>query len=176
VGDSRSTDRHSDPTGEGADSEHSPLSRPGELFRSLAEHDRLATVGALLIAGSMLLPWYGVTVSGGLVKTGFNAFGLVQAALLLTVGSALVLIMRTAWGFRPPRPLHAGTLLALSGVWSALLIVYRIADRPEFDIPGVERVALRYGIFVALAGAGLLFLGGLRRRREEIAAERAKEA
>jgi hypothetical protein len=172
VADSRSTERRADGPRDEAESRTSQLSRPDELFRSLAEHDRLATVGALLIVGSMLLPWYGVTVSGGLVKTGFNAFGLVQAALLLTVGSALVLIARTAWGFRPPRPLHAGTLLAASGVWSALLIAYRMADRPEFDIPGVERIALRYGIFVALAGAALLFVGGLRRRREEVAAER----
>ncbi len=171
MADSPSTDPSQPPRG-GAGPEPSRLSRPGELFRSLAEHDRLATIGALLIAASMLLPWYGVTVSGGLVKTGFNAFGLVQAALLLTVGSALALIVRTALGLRPPRPLHAGTLLAASGAWSALLIAYRMADRPEFDIPGVERVALRYGIFVAMAGAVLLLVGGLRRRREEIAAER----
>jgi hypothetical protein len=172
VADSPSTEQCPDRPGDRARPGRSQLSGPAEMFRSLAEHDRLATIGALLIAASMLLPWYGVTVSGGLVKTGLTAFGLVQAALLLTVGSALALIVRTAWGLRPPRPIHAGTLLAISGLWSALLIAYRMADRPEFDIPGVERVALRYGIFVALAGAALLFVGGLRRRREELAAER----
>jgi hypothetical protein len=171
VADSRSTDR--DPDGGGSESDAAPstLAGLGELFRSLAAHDRLAVVGALLIAASMLLPWYGVTLSGGLVKTGLNAFSFVQAALLLTVASALALVARTASGLRAPRPLHEGTLLAISGVWSGLLIAYRMVDRPEFEIPGVERVALRYGIFIALGGAVLLFVGGLRKRREELAAE-----
>jgi len=172
VADSRSTDRGSEGESDKTDSEPSTLAGLGDLFRSLAAHDRLAVIGALLIAASMLLPWYGVTLSGGLVKTGLNTFGFVQAALLLTVASALVLIARTASGQRVPRPLHEGTLLVISGAWSALLIGYRMVDRPEFEIAGVGRVALRYGIFIALGGAALLVVGGLRRRREELAAER----
>jgi hypothetical protein len=45
-------------------------------------------------------------------------------------------------------------------------------DRPEFGLVGVDRTGLRYGIFVALTGAGLLVIGGLRKRRE-VLAERA---
>jgi hypothetical protein len=149
---------------------HGDLSKPGELFRSLAAHDRLATIGAAITIFSLLLPWYGVNVSGGLAKTGVNGFGFVQAALVLTAGSALALIVRTATGHRLPKPLNEGTLLAVAGAWSIVLIAYRMAARPEFDLPGAGRVALRYGIFVALAGALLLLAGGLRRRREEISA------
>jgi hypothetical protein len=121
------------------------------------------------VVASLFLPWYGVTLAGGLVKTAAGTFGLVEAALLLTVGGAAFLILICARGFSLPRPLHEGTLLVAAGVWAGLLIAYRMLDRPEFDLAGVGRTGLRYGIFVALLGAGLLVVGGLRKRREELA-------
>jgi hypothetical protein len=96
----------------------------------------------------------------------------VEAALVLTIGGAAFLIVRSAYGRELPRPLHTGTLLALAGAWAGVLIAYRILDRPDFEPLNVERVGLRYGIFVAFAGAGLIVVGGLRKRREELAAER----
>jgi hypothetical protein len=149
-------------------------SRWTELLSALGAHDRLASLGVATVAVSMLLPWYGVTFAGGLLKTPAGTFGWVEAALALTVGVAGFLIVRAAWGRDLPRPLHTGTLLAVSGAWAAVLIAYRIFDRPDFEPLDVQHVGLRYGIFVALAGAGLLLLGGLRRRREELAIERSR--
>ena len=143
------------------------------LIRSLTAHERLAGAGAAIVAASLFLPWYGVALAGGLVKTPIGAFGLVEAALLLTVGSAGVLILICSRGFSLPRPLHEGTLLVAAGAWAALLIAYRMLERPEFELAGVGRVGLRYGIFVALTGAVLLVVGGLRKRREELAREHA---
>ena len=137
------------------------------VFRSLAAHERLAVAGAAIVVASLFLPWYGVTLAGGLVKTALGTFGLIEAALILTVGSAAFLILSSTRGYTLPRPLDEGTLLAVAGAWSALLITYRMFDRPDFELAGAGRVGLRYGIFVALIGAALLVIGGLRKRREE---------
>ena len=38
----------------------------------------------------MLLPWYGIPFSRGLSVTGLDSFGFADAALLITVGAAVV--------------------------------------------------------------------------------------
>jgi hypothetical protein len=134
---------------------------------SLTAHERLAAIGIAVVVVSLFLPWYGVTLAGGLVKTAAGTFGLPEAALLLTVGSAAYLIVRCARGHSLPRPLDEGALLVVAGVWSGILIAYRILDRPEFELAGAGRVGLRYGIFVALIGAALIVAGGMRKRRED---------
>ncbi len=128
----------------------------------------------MIVVASLFLPWYGVTLAGGLVKTAVGTFGLIEAALLLTVGSAVLLIVACSRGYSLPRPLNEGALLVAAGAWSALLIAYRILDRPDFELAGAGRVGLRYGIFIALIGAGLLAAGGLRERREDL--DRARVA
>jgi hypothetical protein len=143
-----------------------------ELFRSLPPPARLAALGALAVPGSMLFPWYGIEFSSGLSQTGLDSFGLGQLALLLTVGAAIYLIARCASGYELPRPLREGSLLALAGGWSAVLVGYLMLDKPE--IPGHPTIHLRYGIFVALGGSLALLLGGLRLRRDEIVAERRR--
>jgi hypothetical protein len=141
------------------------------LFRSLPPPARLATVGALAIPGSMLFPWYGIQFSSGLSQTGLDSFGIGQLALMLTVAAALYLIFRCTTGYRLPRPLREGALLAVAGAWSVLLTGYLMLDRPD-EISGYTHLHLRYGIFVALGGAIAMFVGGLRLRRAELAAER----
>jgi hypothetical protein len=62
-------------------------------------------------------------------------------------------------------------MLFAAGAWAAAIVVYRMVDRPELDFEVVVRVKrdydLRYGIFVALAGALLIAIAGLRARRTE---------
>ncbi len=143
-------------------------------FRSLPAPARLAALGALAVPGSMLFPWYGIEFSSGLSLTGVDSFGLGQLALLLTVGVALYLIARCAGGYELPRPLRQGSLLALAGVWAAILVGYLMLDKPD-EISGRTGIHLRYGIFVALGGSLALVLGGLRLRRDEIVAQRRKK-
>ena len=114
----------------------------------------------------MLFPWYGIEFSSGLSHTGFDSFGLGQLALLLTVGGALYLIARCAAGYELPRPLRQGSLLALAGTWSAVLVGYLMLDRPD-EISGFTGIHLRYGIFVALGGSFAVLVGGLRLRIAE---------
>jgi predicted permease len=144
------------------------------FIASLTAHERLAVAGAVVVAASLALPWYGVALGGGLVKTALGTFGLIEAALMVTVGAVIALVVACSRGFELPRPLREGSLLAAAGVWSAALIGYRVLDRPDFGLAAVGDTGLRYGIFVALLGAGLMVVGGLRKRREELAAEAAR--
>jgi hypothetical protein len=107
------------------------------------------------------------------VKTAAGTFGLSEVALLLTVGAAAYLILICSRGFALPRPLNEGALLVAAGAWSGALISYRMLDRPPFELPGVGPVGLRYGIFVALGGAALIVVGGMRKRREQLAGREA---
>ena len=145
--------------------------RWADLFRSLPPPARLAAVGAVAVAASMLFPWYGIQLGTGLSQTGIDSFGLGVLALLITVGAALFLIVRCAGDYELPRPLHEGSLLAVAGAWSAALVGYLMLDKPD-AIAGNTDIHLRFGIFVALGGSLALLVGGLRLRRDEIVAER----
>jgi hypothetical protein len=147
-----------------------------ELLRSLGTHERLAAIGVGVVAVSLLLPWYGVSFAG-LVRTPLSRVGFVEVALVLTLVAVGYVIVRSERGPAFPRPLHSGTMIALGGAWTMVLVGYRIADRPDLGIFGdAYGVGLRYGIFIALGGGVLIVVGGLRARREELDAERADRA
>ncbi len=157
---------------------------PGALrsLLRLGRFERLAALGAIACLGSLLLPWYELRFAGSLGKSGIGSFGFAEAALVITLAAALTLLVRVGGGRRPPLPLHEGTLLAVSGAWSAAIVGYLMFDRPTAifaDFP--TDYGLGYGIFVALGGAVVLGLAGLRIRRDElarqagVAARRAEE-
>lgn len=135
------------------------------ILASLRPAERLAALGGVAAAGSMLFPWYGIELEliSGFSQTGLEAFNFAHAALVATAGAAIVLVWRCAGGDPPPRPLGEGALLIAAGLWIGLLIAYLAVDRPD-EIAGFSKVRLRYGIFVALGGAAALILGGLRLR------------
>lgn len=138
-------------------------------FRALDANERLAAAGALAVIGSLLLPWYGLPFGGGIVKTGIGSFGWIHLALLITIGAALFLLYECSRGRRLPTPLDEGTLLAACGVWASALVLYRMFDKPSFEGIGPigESSNLRYGAFVALGGAVLLWVAGVRKRRAD---------
>ena len=147
-----------------------------ELLRSLGAHERLAAIGVGIVAVSLLLPWYGVTFAG-LVRTPASSAGFLELAIVLTLVATGYLIVRSEGGPAFPRPLHTGTLIAAAGVWTGVLVGYRMIDPPDLGIFGAAYgVGLRYGIFVGLGGAVLIVVGGLRCRRDELAAERKAAA
>ena len=147
-----------------------------DLLRSLGAHERLAAIGVGIVAVSLLLPWYGVAFND-LVRTGVGSLSFLEVAIIITLGATAYLIVRSERGPVFPRPLHVGTLIALGGAWTIVLVIYRIVVRPDLGIFGAAYgVDLRYGIFVALAGGVLVVVGGLRCRRDELSAERARSA
>jgi hypothetical protein len=142
----------------------------------MGPNERLAGLGALVVVASLLLPWYGAPIASDLVKTGFGAFSFATAAMILTVGAAIYLIVEVGDGYRPPRPLTVGTLLIAAGVWTGLLILYQMVDRPNFDFAGInDDYGVRYGTFVALGGAAAMILAGTRRRVHEASGHAAHD-
>jgi hypothetical protein len=143
-----------------------------QAIGALTATERLAALGALICAAATVLPWYEAPI-GGLVKTGLGSFGFAMAAQLITAGAAIALLIEVCRGRRPPMPLHEGTLLAAAGIWAGAIVTYSMFDRPQFELAGFNQdYALAYGIFVALGGAALLTMAGLRIRQVELLRER----
>jgi len=146
----------------------------GRSVRGMGPSEELASVGALIVIASMLLPWYGAPIASNLAQTGAGSFSFASAALLLTVGAALYLALEVGSGYRPPRPLTVGGLLVADGVWAALIVVFQMYARPDFNFGGVDQsYNLRYGVAVAFVGSALIVLAGVQRRRHEHAGRMA---
>jgi hypothetical protein len=156
---------------------------PGRLSRELLRElrglrgtERLAVIGVAMVAGSLLLPWYDASVED-LVQTGLGGFSFAEAAMLLTCAATVFLSLQVGGGYVPPRPLTEWALFVAAGAWIALIVLYRMFDRPELDldlaIVDIQRdYELGYGIFVALAGALVIIAAGLRSRTRERAGRR----
>jgi hypothetical protein len=137
-------------------------------LRGLGGNERIAFLGAATVVGSMLLPWYRAPVSSDLVQTGFGAFSFAEGALALLAAATTFLALECGGGYVPPRPLREWGLFVTAGVWAALIVVYRMFDRPDFQLGGIDEVyEIHYGIFVALAGAIIIVMAGLRLRPRE---------
>lgn len=102
-----------------------------ETWRRLNTEQRVAAVGALL-----------------LVVSTFGPFSFVEAAIALTGFGVLVLLKQRADRKRFHLPLGDGTVILAAALWSALLIVTRIFDRPL----GQSILALGCAAIVAAAG------------------------
>jgi hypothetical protein len=148
--------------------------RLGHAVRGMGPSERLASLGALAVYLSLLLPWYTSPIEANLVQTGVGDFNFAIAALLATMAAVLFLAVEVGDGYRPPRPLSIGTLLILAGAWGTAIVVFEILDRPNFDFGGVhDSYDITYGIFVALAGTAAVIVAGVRRRAREIIARHA---
>jgi hypothetical protein len=145
-----------------------PLRRLLQDLRGLGGNERIAVIGAGVMVGSLLLPWYQSPVSNDLVFTGIGAFGWAEGALVLIAAATTFLALQGGGGYVPPRPLREWGLFVAAGSWSAVIVVYRMIDRPKFTLGGNDQpYDLHYAIFVALAGAALIIAAGLRMRPRE---------
>ncbi len=163
-------------TDEGASIEERLGRRLAHAISGMGPSERLASIGAVAVYFSLLLPWYRSPIESDLVQTGAGAFNFASAAMLLTMAAVLFLAVEVGGGYRPPRPLSIGTLMILGGAWSTLLGLYMTADRPTFHFGGVnDDYDVAYGIFVALAGGVATIVAGVRRRAREVIARHARE-
>jgi hypothetical protein len=130
---------------------------------------RLAAIGAIVVVASLALPWYGVQLElfQTISESGLSAFSPAMAALLLTSGAALYLAVITARGYRLPRPLTAGGVMIAAGIWCAALTGVLTLDPPG-QIFGINHVEAELGPIVALGGAAIVALGGVRMRRRGV--------
>ena len=137
-------------------------------LRGLGGNERIAFMGAAIIACSLFLPWYRAPISSDLVQTGFGAFSFAEGALLLVAAATTFLALECGGGYVPPRPLREWGLFVAGGCWAALIVIYRMIERPDFKLAKIDQVyEIHYGIFVALGGAIIIVMAGLRLRPRE---------
>lgn len=149
------------------------LARVTGAWRALAPEGRLAAGAALALFATMLLPWYqqNAVVSGRgepLVSqdlSAFQVFSFVEAAVLLVAVAVLALLFLRAEGRAFHLPGGDGSVVMGAGLWVALLLVWRLFDKPGITTRGVAaNVGIQWGIFFALGAAGLLAYAGSRMR------------
>ncbi len=135
---------------------------------------RFAAVAAVALFATMFLPWYQQNAVVSAAKTAplvsrnldaFAVFSFVEAAVLLVALAVLFLLFARADGRNFHLPGGDGAVVLAAGLWSALLLVLRLFDKPGVTQHGVAaNVGVQWGIFFALAAAGLLAYAGSRMR------------
>ncbi|MGO9320944.1 MAG: hypothetical protein ACLQBY_09115 [Solirubrobacteraceae bacterium] len=154
------------------------MTRLTHAWRALTPEQRLAALASLGLFASMFLPWYSKTdtvVVRGAAKaaetslSAFQAFSFVEAAVLLVSAAVLSMLFARAEGRDFQLPGGDGMIVVIAGGWTALLIFYRLLDKP--GLQGNERVTatvgVEWGIFIALLLAlGLAYSGGRMRALE----------
>jgi hypothetical protein len=150
--------------------------RLADAWRKLPSERRLAAVAAILLLVSLFLPWYQETViaPGAAAKlqstsaslTGWGAFSFVEAAILLVAGAVLTLLYQRAEGRAFHIPGGDGGVITAAGLWVCVLVIWRIFDKQGTSSRGqfATTSGIEWGIFVALAVAGLLAYAGSRIR------------
>jgi hypothetical protein len=147
------------------------LRRIAAAPRALSSDQQLAGLAALALLLSMFLPWYEKSIARGdrFVSDTVSAFGtvsFVEAAVFLVSAGVLVLLFTRAEGREYELPGGDGTVILGAGVWAALLIFWRVFDRP--DVAGdAGTVGIQWGFFVAFLAAAALAAAGWRLRQHE---------
>jgi hypothetical protein len=139
-----------------------------EDVTALPREMQLAGAAALGLAVSLVLPWYQESVieQGHFVDHNLSAFGVftfIEAAILLVALAVLFLV----WARSQHKAFHLpggdGVAITLAGGWAALLLVWRLFDKPDVPDPRAH-MGVQWGIFFALAAAGALIAAGARVR------------
>ncbi|TMK39485.1 MAG: hypothetical protein E6G56_11025 [Actinobacteria bacterium] len=144
--------------------------RIGRAWRALARDQRLAAVAALGLVVCMFLPWYEVrAIASGahsfssVPRTGIGVFEWVEAAILLVAAGVLLMLFARAENRAFHLPGGDGAVIVAAGVWAAVLLFYRVLDRPHVSGTGAT-VDIQWGFFVAFVASGALALAGQRVR------------
>ena len=145
------------------------------VWRALPSERRLAGFAAIGLFATLFLPWYQETViARGVTSlrslsdslTGWGAFSFVEAAVLLVAAGVLLLLFVRAEGEAFHVPGGDGGVITAAGAWACVLIIWRMFDKEGTTGHGLYSTSsgIEWGIFVALAVAGLLTYAGTRIR------------
>jgi hypothetical protein len=145
-------------------------------WRALDGEQRLAGGAAVALFVTMLLPWYQQNAVVNAPRTtplqsrnlnAFAVFSFVEAAVLLVALAVAYLLYARAEGRKFQLPGSDGAVVMVAGLWTALLLVFRLFDKPGISSHGIAgNVGVQWGIFFALAAAGLMAYAGSRMRAE----------
>jgi hypothetical protein len=148
-----------------------PEQRLRAVLQTLDPEQRLAAIAAFALGASIFLPWWRDPVFE-VSYVGARRLTFLEVAFVLIAVGVLVLLFRRAEGRRFHLPLSDGTLIAAAGAWASLLVVFRMIDGPTRTVGTITRdYELRWGALIALAGAVLLAVAGVRERRKRHAGQ-----
>ncbi|MGH2902989.1 MAG: hypothetical protein ACRDK7_05310, partial [Solirubrobacteraceae bacterium] len=150
------------------------MTRLSSAWRALTPDQRLAGAASAALFVTMFLPWYqqnAVVVAAHVAPlqsrnlNAFQVFSFVEAAVLLVAVAVLYLLFARGERRSFQLPGGDGTVVFAAGIWVALLLILRLFDKPGITTHGVAaNVGIQWGIFFALAAAGLLAVAGSRMR------------
>jgi hypothetical protein len=157
------------------------MTRLAHVWRALAPERRTTALVSLGLFVSMLLPWYSKTIvesakagqtrlpSSQQSLSAFQAFSFVEAAVLLVSAGVLALLFARAEQRDFQLPGGDGTIVTIAGSWAAILIFYRLLDKPGLsgNARVTSTVGVQWGIFIALLLALALAYTGRRIRAGE---------
>ena len=140
-------------------------------WKALPHESRLAGFASIGLFLTLFLPWYQVTLiapekkglqSASASITGWGAFSFVEAAVLLVAAGVLLLLFQRAEGRAFHLPGGDGGVIMAAGLWTCLLIVWRIFDKQGATTngPSADHVRNRVGHLLRARGGGV---PGLRR-------------
>src|SRR5262249_38148503 len=154
------------------------MSRITRAWRALEREQRLAAVAAIGLFVSMFLAWYsktGTFIERCLAQAtpaspnAFQRVFCVEGAVLLVSAGVLAMLFARVEGRAFQLPGGDGLIVMIAGGWSAVLIFYRLLDKPTLH--GTQRitatVGVEWGIFLALLIALGLVYAGARIRASE---------
>ena len=145
-------------------------------WRALPHESQLAAFASIGLFLTLFLPWYQVTLiaraqsaklqSASVTITGWGAFSFVEAAVLLVAAAVLTLLFQRAEGRAFHLPGGDGGVITAAGVWTCVLIIWRIFDRQVATTngPSATSSGVEWGIFIALAAGAFLTYSGSRIR------------
>jgi hypothetical protein len=143
----------------------------------LSNGERIMAVSAILLFVFMFFDWFGLKDAGELrlFSVGHNAWealDYIPIILGITIFAALRVVALRVTAIRKP-PVPANMLVAILGTLSTMLIVYRIADPPNFgsfqEAWGTITIegTVQFPIFLALLAAAGIAVGGFLAMRGE---------
>ncbi|HEV3001277.1 MAG TPA: hypothetical protein VGW75_11110 [Solirubrobacteraceae bacterium] len=136
-------------------------------WRELDRDQRLAALAALALLVTLFLPWYQATVidRGRATSPTFTAFGVfsfVEAAILLVALGVFALLFARGERRAFHLPGGDGTVIFAAGAWAAVLLLWRVFDRP--DVERAVSDGITWGFFFAFLAAAALAGAGWRIR------------
>jgi hypothetical protein len=145
----------------------------GAAWGRLNREQHQAAIAAFGLVVALFLPWYekslfratgrGQLISGTSNLSAFQVISWVEAAVVLVAFGVLFLL----WARSQQKAFHLpggdGTVILAAGCWAALLLIWRLFDKPDVAGAGAT-VGIQWGWFVALVMAGLVAAAGYRVR------------
>jgi hypothetical protein len=149
-------------------------------FSKLRTGEFVAAIGGVVLLVAMFaIDWYEISGFGGLIEQFGNAVGvdtgikawdgqgflgtIANLVILAAAISAITLAILTATSRTVALPVAASAITAGLGIGAVVMVLGRMVFQPGPN----EVVDLRFGILLALIGAGIVAYGGWRAMQEE---------